>query len=183
MLNHHLERRLSESVMRGIMSNIAQRSSISGLHPILWLLFAMAIAGCGTSLPAQEPAALGPSPVPSVIQAEELRKLGPSLRRHLIQRGRQALEAPEPLDQQLRPITVVIQARRDITEELETEGVNVRSVTKDGIVVITADVPLEVIPDLLALSDLKIIELSQPVPPAEQERGTADDTGRMQNER
>lgn len=164
------------------MLKIAQRLSISELHLILWLLLAVAVAGCGTSLPAQEPAALMPSPVPSVIQTEELQKLGPSLRRHLIQRGRRALEAPESLDQQLRPITVVIQARRDITEELEAQDVNVRSVTKDGVVVITAEVPPEVIPDLLALPDLKIIELSQPVPPAKQDLGTADDAGRMQNE-
>lgn len=118
------------------------------------------------------------SPVTDVPRPDDLRKLGPELRRHLLQRGRQALqqaqdgtlEAPEILKEQLRPITVVIQARRDITEDLKSYGVDVRSVARDGVVVITAEVPPAAIPGLLTLPELETIELAQPVPPAEGER-------------
>ncbi|MFQ5854695.1 MAG: hypothetical protein ACE5LU_03495 [Anaerolineae bacterium] len=133
---------------------------------LLWLVLATTIAGCSAPLPAREPAAPMSSPVPNAPRADDFRKLGPELRRRLLQRGRQALEAPETLNEQLRPVTVVIQARRDITEELEDYGVRVRSVTQNAIVVITADVPPAAIPSLLTLPELETIELTQPVPPA-----------------
>lgn len=136
---------------------------------LLWLLLVMTIvAGCATPLPAQEMAAPMSSPVPTALRPEHIRKLGPDLRRHLLQEGRRALEAPETLSRELRPVTVVIRARGDITEDLESRGVKIRSVTQNDVVVITADVPPAVIPSLLMLPELETIELTQPVPPAEE---------------
>lgn len=127
------------------------------------------------------------SPVPNVLRPEHIRKLGPDLRRHLLQRGRQALrpldelgasqaqdetlQLPEALAEQLRPVSVVIQAHSDVTADLERLGVRVRSVAQDGVVVITAEVPLAAIPSLLALPELMTMELAQPVPPAEDDEG------------
>lgn len=132
---------------------------------LLWVMLISAIVGCATPLPTEAPVAPMPSPLPDFLKPEIVRKVGPDLRRHLLQRGRQALEAPESV----HPVTVVIQARRDITEELESQSAKVRSVTQNGVVVITADVPLTSIPDLLSLPDIETIELTQPVSPAEED--------------
>jgi hypothetical protein len=108
-----------------------------------------------------------------------------------LQRGREALrqaqdealQSPETLSEQLRPIPVVIQAHSDITEDLKSHGARVRSVTRDGVVIITAEVPPAAILGLLALPELKSIELAQPVPPAEGGGGRKMENGgrRMEN--
>lgn len=133
---------------------------------LLWIMLLFAIAGCGTALPTEMPTAPMPSPIPDALKPENVRKVGPALRRHLLQRGQQVLEAQQSLDAQLESVTVIIQARRDISDELEKRSAAVRSVTPDGIYVITADVPLNAIPALLTLPDLEAIELTQPVSPA-----------------
>lgn len=135
-----------------------------GKRLLLWLVVTAVIVGCAPS--SRHTAAPVSSPGPS----KEFRKLGPELRRQLLQQGRPALETPELLNQQLHPITVVIRAHRDISEELESQGATVHSVTQNGAVVITADVPPAAIPSLLTLPELQAIELTQPVPPANGER-------------
>lgn len=130
---------------------------------LLWLLLGVMIAGCSGPLSGQK---LGPAAALSTPRPEEIRKLGPELRRHLLQEGRRALETPQLLGREMPPVAVVIQAHRDISKELEDHGATVRSVVHDGVVVITADVPPAAIPDLLRLPALKAIELTQPVPPA-----------------
>ncbi|MFQ5340177.1 MAG: hypothetical protein ACE5F6_01390 [Anaerolineae bacterium] len=161
---------------------------------LLYLALTLTVAGCVPALPSSPPAPLS-SPAPNVPRPDDFRKLGPELRRYLLQRGRQALRPldkrrperveglgtpqaqdealrlPETLREQLRPIPVVIQAQRDITGTLEELGVRVRSVNQDGVVVITAEVPPAAIPRLLALPDLMTMELAQPVPPAEEDGG------------
>ena len=161
---------------------------------LLCLILGLTVAGCAPPLPPSQPAPLS-SPAPNSPRPDDFRKLGPELRRHLLQRGRQALRPldkrrpergeglgtpqaqdealrlPETLREQLRPIPVVIQARRDISGTLEDFGVSVRSVTQDGVVVITAEVPPAAIPSLLALPELMTMELAQPVSPAGEDGG------------
>lgn len=98
---------------------------------------------------------------------EQLEKVGPELRRHLVERGRLVLQTPTAAELQLRPVTVVIQARSDISPDLVRHGADIRSVTYDGTIIITADVPLAAIPGMLAVPGLEAIELAQPVPPAD----------------
>lgn len=136
---------------------------------MLWVMLVATIAGCATAPPARELAAPMASPVPAELHSEDIRKLGPDLRRHLLQQGRRVLEAPDTLSRELPLITVVIQAHRDITGELNNQGAKVRSVIQNEVVVITADVPPAAIPSLLSLPELETIELAQPVPPAEQD--------------
>ncbi|MFQ5594392.1 MAG: hypothetical protein ACE5HA_09605 [Anaerolineae bacterium] len=138
---------------------------------LLCLILSLTIAGCATALPPPPPAPFSSPPAPSAPRPDDFRKLGPDLRRHLLQRGRQALEAPDTVGEQLRPVPVVIQAHSDITDELERLGVRVRSAIQDGVVVITADVPPATIPSLLALAEVMTMELAQPVPPAEDDGG------------
>ncbi len=133
---------------------------------LLWLILGLSIAGCAAPLPPPVPAPTSP-PEANLPRPDDLRKVGPELRQHLLQRGRQLLEAPETLSEQLRPVTVVIQAHRDISDELEKRGGHVRSVTQNETVIITAEVPPAAIPGLLRLPDLETIDLAQPVPPAQ----------------
>jgi hypothetical protein len=135
---------------------------------LFWLILSLAVAGCSTPLPAQAPAESMGSPASGKLSAEHIRKVGPELRRHLVLQSRRVLESPQFLNQ-LPPIPVVIQARRDITQALESQGGRVRSVTRNGVVVITADVPPAAIPNLLVMPDLETIELTQPIPLTEKD--------------
>jgi hypothetical protein len=107
---------------------------------------------------------------------EQLEKVGPELQRHLLERSRLVLQTPTSAEGQLPPVTVVIQARRDISPDLAQRGANIRSVTRDGTIIITADVPLPAIPGILALPGLEAIELAQPVPPADADHPAVEES-------
>lgn len=137
------------------------------------LAFLLFVILLGTACASPSGEGLGPPPTvipPSgVPQPSDLTKMGPELRRLLLERGRQVLGESRSRREALERISVTIRARRDITPELIARGVEVRSVTSDDVAIITADVPPAAIPALIALPDLETIELTQPVPPASEE--------------
>ncbi len=126
-------------------------------------------AACAVS-PAEKPGPLPTIATPSGLpQPSDLTKIGPELRRLLLQRGQQALEEPQRLPRILEYVSVTIRARRDISPELVVQGARVHSVVADEAVIITADVPVAAIPTLIALPDLETIEAAQPAAPASEE--------------
>jgi len=96
--------------------------------------------------------------------------MGPELRHLLLQRGRKVLEEPQTLLEALERIPVTIRAQRDITPDLVKLGVQIRSVTSDDEVIITADVPPAAIPAIIAMPAVQTIEATQPMPLAPEER-------------
>jgi hypothetical protein len=111
------------------------------------------------------------SPIPSLPGQAELRKLGPTLRRNLLQQSQRAIQSPEMLSSELPLISVVIRASQDISQELESQGALIRSVTQNRVFIITADIPPAIILTLIKLRDVETIELAQPIPPAANDKG------------
>ena len=138
---------------------------------LAFLLAVILMSAACAAPPAEKPGSLPSDATPSSLpQPTDLTKIGPELRRLLLQRGQEALEEPQRLPQILEHVSVTIRARRDISPELVVRGARVHSVVADEAVIITADVPVAAIPILIALPDLETIEAAQPVAPASEER-------------
>lgn len=63
-------------------------------------------------------------------------------------------------------VSVVIRATSDISAKLRSLGVNVRSVVSGGTVIITADVPVSILPQVAALAEVQAIDAPTPAAPA-----------------
>ena len=136
---------------------------------LLLLLLSGTVVACGTSGGegfGPPPTVARPSGVP---RPTDVTKMGPELRRLLLERGRKALERPQTLRKALERIPVTIRAARDVTSDLVKLGVRVRSVTANDVVIIAADVPPAAIPAIIAMPDVQTIEATQPLPLAPEE--------------